>query len=247
MTEGSNASALVYPRPRSRSDRMYEIPIIGKRYVDVPPGRLLLRTATPVGVRAELPVICVQAAGASSKAMLPLLQQLGRAFVSLSPELSESSEAERASRVIALLDVLGLSRAAVLGSSLGCGLAVELALRHPDRIAALVLVGPPVQARTRPSAEQVWQWLRSERWRVVQRWRAAREEHLEEKLARVMVPALIVRGSRDALCPQSWAARLAADAHGASLAVVPGAGHLVQTEAPLELGRIVTPFLRSPG
>jgi pimeloyl-ACP methyl ester carboxylesterase len=45
-----------------------------------------------------------------------------------------------ASDMIAVLDVLGLERAVVVGHSLGAYIAARLARRHPDRVASLVLV-----------------------------------------------------------------------------------------------------------
>jgi pimeloyl-ACP methyl ester carboxylesterase len=44
--------------------------------------------------------------------------------------------------VIGLLDELGIGRAALAGLSLGGRIATEIALDHPDRIAALALVAP---------------------------------------------------------------------------------------------------------
>ncbi len=43
-----------------------------------------------------------------------------------------------ASDVVALLDHLGIDRAAVLGHSMGGGVALELAVNHPDRVSAIV-------------------------------------------------------------------------------------------------------------
>lgn len=52
----------------------------------------------------------------------------------------------------ALLDDLGIERAALVGNSLGGKTALETALTHPDRVSALVLVASPVGG-TEPSAE----------------------------------------------------------------------------------------------
>ena len=46
---------------------------------------------------------------------------------------------------VAVLDDLGVAAAAVVGASMGGRLAVDLALAHPDRVAALVLIGPGVR------------------------------------------------------------------------------------------------------
>ncbi|MEJ3750166.1 4,5:9,10-diseco-3-hydroxy-5,9,17-trioxoandrosta-1(10),2-diene-4-oate hydrolase [Actinomycetes bacterium KLBMP 9797] len=47
-----------------------------------------------------------------------------------------------ADAVLRLFDALGVDRAHVVGNSLGGGTAVRLALRHPDRVGKLVLMGP---------------------------------------------------------------------------------------------------------
>jgi pimeloyl-ACP methyl ester carboxylesterase len=46
---------------------------------------------------------------------------------------------------VAVLDALGVGRAAVVGASMGGRLALDLALAHPDRVSALVLIGPGVR------------------------------------------------------------------------------------------------------
>lgn len=57
----------------------------------------------------------------------------------------ESSDAEGPYRladdVIALMDALGLEQAVPIGVSMGGGTAADLALEHPDRVAALVVAG----------------------------------------------------------------------------------------------------------
>jgi pimeloyl-ACP methyl ester carboxylesterase len=60
--------------------------------------------------------------------------------------------AEHADHLAAWLEAGGLPPVAVLGNSFGCQVAVELAVRHPDRVAGLVLVGPTMDssARTAP-------------------------------------------------------------------------------------------------
>jgi pimeloyl-ACP methyl ester carboxylesterase len=50
--------------------------------------------------------------------------------------------ADLALHCVDLLDALGLDRVAVAGSSLGAWVAAELAILRPDRLAAMVLLGP---------------------------------------------------------------------------------------------------------
>jgi pimeloyl-ACP methyl ester carboxylesterase len=59
---------------------------------------------------------------------------------------------EHAELVSALLDTLGTAPVALLGNSFGCQVAVELVLRRPGIVAALILVGPT----TDPAAATAW-------------------------------------------------------------------------------------------
>ena len=60
------------------------------------------------------------------------------------------SLAEQAEDAAAILDALGLPRAAVVGSSSGGYVAQQLAVAHPGKVAALVLVGSPLSLQGRP-------------------------------------------------------------------------------------------------
>lgn len=52
-------------------------------------------------------------------------------------------------------------------------------------------------------------------------------------------PVFVACGGEDRLCPPDWHARLAAEARDAELHVIPGAGHMLPLEKPLELaGRL---------
>jgi pimeloyl-ACP methyl ester carboxylesterase len=81
--------------------------------------------------------------------------------------------------------------------------------------------------------------------RAVRTFRYMLQDRIEEKLPLVRVPALVVRGSRDALVPQRWAEQVSRLLPMARLVVIPGAAHTVNYNAPLELARIVRPFLEA--
>lgn len=55
-----------------------------------------------------------------------------------------------------LLDEIGLARAALIGLSMGGGVAVGFALEHPDRVSALVSVGPGGIGAKRPHQFLTW-------------------------------------------------------------------------------------------
>ena len=55
----------------------------------------------------------------------------------------------------ALLDALGAVPAVIVGWSIGGVVALDLALAHPDRVRALVLIEPPLHAKRHPSLPMV--------------------------------------------------------------------------------------------
>jgi 2-hydroxy-6-oxonona-2,4-dienedioate hydrolase len=58
------------------------------------------------------------------------------------PMPADASPAAQADTHACLLDALGIRRAAVLGGSAGAPSAMQLAIRHPERVSALVLLVP---------------------------------------------------------------------------------------------------------
>ncbi len=59
-----------------------------------------------------------------------------------------ATPADQADVFVALLDALGLERVVVLGYSAGGPPVIQLALRHPDRVSALVLVASALPGKT---------------------------------------------------------------------------------------------------
>lgn len=55
---------------------------------------------------------------------------------------SDGKPFRHADDLAALLDAAGLERASIVGASMGCGVAAELALAHPARVERLVLASP---------------------------------------------------------------------------------------------------------
>ena len=71
------------------------------------------------------------------------------------PMPADASAAAQADAHVCLLDALGIQQAAVMGGSAGAPSALQMAIRHPDRVSALVLLvplayKPPTQADSSP-------------------------------------------------------------------------------------------------
>lgn len=66
---------------------------------------------------------------------------------------------------------------------------------------------------------------------------------IREKLPRLRMPVMLVRGENDPLSPQYWFSEAARLLPPCRTTVIPGGGHAVQHSAPQELAEAVLPFL----
>ncbi len=151
------------------------------------------------------------------------------------------------------LAALGLRGVDLLGFSDGGNVALELAVRHPGRVARLVVVGANlVPAGLRATSIGPMR-LAHAAARLVPHPRAralaerlalmTHDPHLTPAdLAAVHVPALVVVGSRDVVRPEH-SRLVAASLPDARLATVPGAGHMLPVTHPGPLARLVEGFL----
>jgi pimeloyl-ACP methyl ester carboxylesterase len=116
-----------------------------------------LRTVNGVGLYCEehgsgAPILCIHGAGSSALAWSGAIRELARlgrviAYDRRGCTRSErpqpydhTSVSEHADDAAALLDALGAPPAIVIGRSYGGTVAIELALRHPDRVRALAVL-----------------------------------------------------------------------------------------------------------
>jgi pimeloyl-ACP methyl ester carboxylesterase len=93
----------------------------------------------------------VHGAGGGYDQGLLLAEEIGEGFRVIAPSRfgylrtpapKDTSPAAQADAHAALLDFLGVEKAIVAGASAGAPSAIELALRHPDRVLALILLVP---------------------------------------------------------------------------------------------------------
>ena len=220
---------------------------------------------------AATPYVLLHGLAVSHRYLMPTARRLGPGSVYV-PDLAGfglSSKpaavlnvAEHADLVAALLDTLGTAPVALLGNSFGCQIAVELALRRPDLVAALILVGPttdPAAATAWGQAGRLLRDLPHEDWRqtpilaadirdagprrILTTLRYAVTDDLDAKLPAVRVPTLLIRGSRDRIAPQPWLDRVARRVPHASTLTIDGAAHNVVTTAGIETAAAVNSFI----
>ena len=161
------------------------------------------------------------------------------------PELTHRQCADD---VLALLDALGLARCAAIGLSMGGNVLLHVAVRAPERIAALVVVsatprfGDQARALMRSMSEEgrsdaEWALMRGRHVhgdaQIRALWQAMRSladstddvNFRAADLARIRARTLVVYGDRDPLYPLEYGVELYRGIPDASLWVVPGGGH----------------------
>jgi pimeloyl-ACP methyl ester carboxylesterase len=157
---------------------------------------------------------------------------------------------QHAAVLAAWIETTGLAGVNVLGNSFGCQIAVELAIRRPDLVAALVLVGPTADPAAPTAGAQVRRWahdmLREDPQQVPMLLADLRDagprrivrtlgycvgHRIDRRLPLVEAPVLVLRGEHDRIAPADWVIHAAALARTARSGELPGAAHNAVTTA----------------
>ena len=231
---------------------------------------------SPADAGHRLPIVLIHGWGASRSYFVPLALRLAPLHPVYLPDLpghGHSSKPSPALDVPALADTLvrwmdaaGIREAVLAGNSVGCQTVVEAAARRPERVRALVLIGPALDPSALSPRDQAQRLLRGAPFEgpslgvilavdyARMGWRRLRQEldammahHFEERLRHVAAPTLIIRGEHDAVAPAEWVARVAAHLPQAMSRVVTIArgAHAVHYRAPDTVASEVLDFLRS--
>lgn len=244
--------------------------------------RTLATDSGPLQVRAGGPqltsataAVLVHGLIVSSRYLMPLGVELAHERPVLIPDLpgyglsaapsGRPTLANLADAVIDCAAAAGHQRVALIGNSFGAQVAVEAALRHPERVDRIVLLGPTVDPAARNLLSQYVRWQR-----------CAPDEHLsvlgimardlldagplhairllpvmlgdaiEQKLPRVSCPALVVCGARDRVVPLRWARQVADLLPLGTLEIVPRYAHMAHYSGPLAVAPTLRRFLDAP-
>lgn len=130
----------------------------------------------------------------------------------------------------------------LVGHSTGAQVALRAAVRNPDRVRALVLLGMTFPPRLRRAAPMLRaaagtavrepvrllgavlpDYLRAGPLRLTRYLDSARGDHPEDVLPQVGCPVLLVAGARDPLAPPAWIEEAAMHAPGSRTVTLPGA------------------------
>lgn len=203
-------------------------------------------------------VVLVHGLGVSQRYFDPLARELGHEL--LRPEFPESAPiAELGSRLGELLAERLDAPAALVANSMGCQIATALAVQRPELVCSLALVGPTVDARSHSLVRHLFRlatdaWFEPLRLNAIvivdyatfgplalfRQARHALDDRIEERLPLLDVPAVVVRGVHDPLCPPEWAQEAAALLPQGRLVTIAGAGHAVHFSHPQDVAAAIT-------
>lgn len=218
------------------------------------------------------PIVLIHGLGVSSRYMVPTLLQLMpalRVHALDLPGFGHSAGPRTALPLTALADSLagwmsavGMARATLLGNSLGCQVITTFAQRHPALVSRAVLVSPTCDPSAPSAVRQIARlladaprehpseialatadYLRAGPRRMWHTLLDALASPVEDQLAQLDAPTLVVRGGRDAIVSQEWVEKVATLLPHGHLAIIPDAPHAANYNAPEQLAALVTMFL----
>jgi 2-hydroxy-6-oxonona-2,4-dienedioate hydrolase len=229
-----------------------------------------------VAIGAGAPVVLVHGYGVSGAYMLPLARSLAASSSAFVPDLpgqgkSEQlrgaiSLAEHADSVGAWVEANELVRPAFVANSMGCQVLTELAVRRPELVGPMVLVGPTVDPARRGRRHQLFSALRDSAREpfslialaarddiaagprvLLSTARAVLADRIEERLPLIEQPTVVVHGDQDAFVGREWAERVATLLPRGRLQVVPGEPHAVHYTRPELVAALVHELLVEEG
>lgn len=150
------------------------------------------------------------------------------------------------------------------GHSASCQVVAAAARAAPDRVAALVLVAPSTDPRAATWPRLLARWVatavaedpgqvpllvrlyaRTGPGSMRRTMDAARRHRIDEELADVTCPVLVVRGPWDRICPASWASSLVPGGARRTSVTLGAGAHMVPITHGPAVGRTIGLFLRS--
>lgn len=174
-----------------------------------------------------------------------------------SPDVSQIADA-----LGTVLDELGVRGAVLIGHSMGAQWVVELAVQRPDLARAVVISSPVTDSEHRSLRSQslllgvdclrepptagvtvMLDYLRCGPVWYLKQARHMLSFPLEDRVAELASPLLVLRGGDDPIAGQEWCRRLSELAPVGSMSVIPGHRHVVHFTAAAAVAARIRTFL----
>lgn len=162
------------------------------------------------------------------------------------------------------LDRMGMEEMAIIGSSRGGAVALQLAAHRPDMVSRLILIATPTkpfkvgtldilemvvnrEALTDDLLREMGRTMMASRGYETARRRAVEADTLERDLRPIMgkvrAPALVVWGAEDRTIPVEMGLELLSGISDSRMRLIGGAGHVPMLDKPLETVALFRSFL----
>jgi pimeloyl-ACP methyl ester carboxylesterase len=236
---------------------------VGNHYIDV-------RQSGPE--KATDHIVFIHGIGVSGRYFVPLAEKFAQThnvhvidmpgYGSTPKPKRPLSLVEMAQTIQGYLNASNISKAIVVGQSMGCQTVVHFATMHPDRCSELILIAPTINRKERNvvvQAVRLFQdmffetiranvtifsdYLRMGFVRYIITTRFMIDDQIEENIAQLRVKTLIIRGSNDPIVPKAWVEYLADRNKDVTVMQIPRAAHLVQFTRPNEVLNGIASFL----
>lgn len=204
--------------------------------------------------------------------MIPAMSELARYTEVHAVDLPASGKSKKpphALNVEELSDVLAewmkandIKRAVLVGHSFGAQIVADFAVRYPEKIESAVLAAPTLNRRERTFFRQLLRFLQDAFYepftlmliaisdylnygflRAFATIRYAFRDRIEDKLPRVNVPTLVIRGEYDTVVPQYWAEEIKDLLPDGKLVTITDETHGVNYNSPKQFAEAIRVFL----
>lgn len=231
-------------------------------------GRMLHSRSSGIVADQRLPFVLIHGLVISSLYMIPLAEHIAVEHEVHALDLPGFGRSEGPSEVqtvpqladwiIAWISEVGIHQCHLVANSLGCEIVAHLAIKAPDRVATLTLIGPTLDPHAHALVIQIMRLLQDalrEPIRVVLNWmfdfcragvrraigttKEMFRNHIEHQLPQITARTLVMRGEVDPTVPQSAAVAMTRLLDHGELVVIDGEPHCVHYTNPLQVWRAI--------
>ncbi|MFZ1250443.1 MAG: alpha/beta hydrolase [Candidatus Microsaccharimonas sp.] len=218
-------------------------------------------------------ILLVHGIGVSSEYYFPFMNQLASDFDVHSIDLPGYGKTPKPKKTLSIQDlsdiVVGYAEQTgktftLVGQSMGCQVVTHAANTAPHLFTRLILIAPTTNKKERSLLQQAVRlgqdtlhesfaanrvvfrnYLRMGMVRYIETAHMMVNDQLEETIAKVTIPILIVTGEKDKIAPYEWGLYLVAKASSAEIVELKSAPHLLQFAKPDELAALTRDFVLS--
>ncbi len=165
--------------------------------------------------------------------------------------------------LIAWMSEMRLGKCHLVANSLGCEIIAQLALKAPERVATLTMIGPTIDPHAFALLTQIIRLMRDAIHEPIRLWmnwnydfwraglrraigttREMFRNHIEDQLPHIAAPTLVMRGGIDPTVPQSAAVTMTRLLPSGKLLVIEGEPHCVHYTNPVRVWRAIREHTR---